>query len=274
MSHLAKHNDNYRYLLTIIDVFSKYAWTVPLKKKDSNSVTDAFETIFADRKPLKLQTDKGREFVNAQLQNKLEERSIQFYTSQNDDIKASVAERFNRTLKSKMWRYFTHKNTYRYVDVLQDMIHSYNHTRHRTIGCAPVEVKAENTDEIRVKMYGPDVASETKLKVGDKVRISKTRRTFDKGYLPNWTEEIFTIVEAMRTTPPTYKIADLDGEIIQGTFYDRELQHVVKTEEVYKIEKIMRTRRRGGKKEYFVKWKGYPDKFNSWVDEANVTNVI
>ena len=78
----------------------------------------------------------------------------------------------------------------------------------------------------------------------------------------------------MQTTPPTYKIADLDGEVIQGTFYDRELQHVVKTDEVYKIEKIMRTRRRGRKKEYFVKWRGYPDKFNSWVDEANVTNVI
>jgi hypothetical protein len=275
MSHLADNNDGYRYLLTVIDVFSKYAWALPLKKKDSKTVLEAFENIFARRKPIKLQTDKGKEFVNAALQKKLKDRGIRFYVSQNEDIKASVVERFNRTLKTKMWKYFTHRNTYKYVDVLQDMLHSYNNTYHRTIGRSPSSVKSEDVPEIRTKMYG--LASETgkpKLKIGDKVRISKTRRTFDKGYLPNWTEEIFTISETRSTSPPTYLLKDYDGEQIEGTFYDTEVQKVVKQDEVFKIEKILKTRRRRGAKEYLVKWKGYPEKFNSWVKEADVAKVI
>ena len=278
VSHLSDHNDNYKFLLTVIDVFSKTAWSIPLKRKDSKSVTEAFKSILADdRKPLKLQTDKGKEFLNSTFQNMLREKGIQFYTSQNDDIKASIVERFNRTLKTKMWKYFTHRNTYKYIDVLQDLMHSYNHTYHRTIGRSPASVKVTDEVTIHQRMYGSeDGPSEPTLKVGDKVRISKTRRTFDKGYLPNWTEEIFTIHESIATTPPTYRLHDYDGEIIDGTFYDRELQHIVKSNDAqYKIEKIIRTRRiRGGGKEYFVKWSGYPDKFNSWVNEVDMTNII
>ena len=281
MTHLAEHNDGFRYLLTVIDVFSKYAFVATLKKKDSKSVVEAFAKILEEekRKPLKLQTDKGKEFVNGQFRAMLEERHIQFYVSQNEDIKASVVERFNRTLKTKMWKYFTHRNTFKFVDVLQDMVHSYNRTHHRTIGRAPIDVNAENAAQVYERMYGDQSRQrpvEPKLEVGQKVRISKTRRAFDKGYLPNWTEEIFTVDKAIGTDPPTYKIVDYDGEPVEGSFYDRELQRITKTDDLYKIEKIIRTRRRRGAAgtEYFVKWRGYPDKFNSWVDEADVTNVI
>ncbi len=111
MTSLAEHNVGYKFLLTVIDVLSKFAWAVPLKRKDSKSVAEAFDSIFAaqGRQPMKLNTDKGSEFVNATVQRKLREIDIQFYTTQNKDIKASVVERFNRTLKSKMWKYFTHK---------------------------------------------------------------------------------------------------------------------------------------------------------------------
>ncbi len=275
MHHLASHNDNYRYLLTVIDVFSKYAWVLPLKKKDSKSVMEAFESIFTQRKPLKLQTDKGKEFLNATLQNRLKELKIQFYVSQNEDIKASVVERFNRTLKTKMWKYFTHRNTYQYIDVLQDMVRSYNNTYHRTIGRSPTSVKKEDEPIIKLKMYGPERGpSKPKLKVGDKVRISKTRRTFDKGYLPNWTLEIFTVSEVFPTNPPTYSLKDYDDEKIEGTFYDTEVQKVIKMDDIYKIEKILKTRRRGRVKEYLVKWKGYPNKFNSWVNEKDMSESI
>lgn len=272
MNHLAEDNDGFRYLLTVIDVFSKYAWVVPLKRKDSQSVTGAFEHIFSERKPSKLQTDKGREFTNSVLQNKLAARGIQFYTSQNEDIKASIAERFNRTLKTKMWRYFTHRSTNRFIDVLQDLVQSYNNTYHRTIGRTPASVTVDDVQELRERMYGESqLLAAPLLKVGDKVRISKTRRTFDKGYLPNWTDEIFTVVETMATTPPTYRLEDYGGERIQGSFYDKELQAVVKTDDVYKVEKILNSRRRRGVKEYLVKWKGYPDKFNSWVKESDLS---
>ena len=148
-----------------------------------------------------------------------------------------------------MWKFFTHHSTYRYVDVLNDMIHSYNNTFHRTIGQTPSSVKRENGDKIRQRMYGStDVRSRAKLKVGDKVRISKTRHVFDKGYLPNWTEEIFTVSEVIATSPSTYKIIDY-GEEVNGSFYDKELQRIDKKDDEYKDEKILRTRRKNGVKE-------------------------
>ena len=175
-----------------------------------------------------------------------------------------------------MWKYFTHKSTTRYVDVLDDLLHSYNRTRHRTIGCAPIEVTKENESTIRERIYGKEVSSKSsaKFKVGDKVRISKTRRAFDKGYLPNWTEEVFTITDVIDTKPRTYKLEDYGQEKIEGSFYEKEIQRVVKTDNVFKIEKILFTRKRRGVKEYFVKWKGYPEKFNSWIDESDLTTSI
>ena len=276
VSHLADYNDGNRYLLTVIDVFSKFAWVIPLKKKDSKAVMEAFETIFLQRKPLKLQTDKGKEFVNVAFQKRLNELGISFYVSQYEDIKASIAERFNRTLKTKMWKYFTHKETYKYIDVLDDMVRSYNDTYHRTIGKSPSSVTKADERTLHNKMYGTVAAAEIKpkLKSGDRVRISKTRRIFDKGYLPNWTEEIFTISEAFKTNPPTYKLHDYSGDPIEGTFYEHEVQRVIKVDDVYKIEKILNTRKRAGVKEYLVKWRGYPNKFNSWVKETDVVKGI
>ena len=193
ISHLVEENDGYRYLLTVIDVFSKQAWVKKLKKKDGKSVMEVFDEIFITRKPTKLQTDKGKQFLNATFQRRLANLEIQFYVCQNEDIKASVVERSNRTFKTKMWKYFTRKSTAHYVEVLDDLLYSYNRTRHRTIGCAPIEVTEENESSIRERMYSKEVISKltANFKVGDKVRIGKTRRAFDKGYLPNWAEEIF-----------------------------------------------------------------------------------
>jgi len=275
MSHLADYNDGMRFLLTVIDVLSKHAWVQPLQRKSSTNIIEAFDIIFKERRPQKLQTDKGKEFVNAAFQQKLRENGVQFYTSQNEDIKASIVERFNRTLKTKMWKYFTHNNTYKYVDVLQDMVYSYNHSYHRTIGRTPASVNKDNEKAVIERMYGKDIQiSRPRLKKDDTVRISKTRRTFEKGYLPNWTEEIFTISEVFRTSPATYALEDYDGEKLQGTFYDTELQPVKKTDDVYKVEKVIKTRKRGRLTEYFVKWRGYPDKFNSWVKEGDIGDAI
>ena len=140
LSSIASHNDGFRYLLNCIDVLSKKAWSLPLKTKSGKEVTSAFEKILLEAKPVFLQTDKGTEWLNSTFQSLLKSHGIKFYTSENDDIKAAVIERFNRTLKSRMWRYFTHKNTRRYLDVLQDLVHSYNNTFHRSIGMKPSEV--------------------------------------------------------------------------------------------------------------------------------------
>ena len=271
VSNISSHNDGYRYILTCIDVFSKRAWAIPLKTKSGTEVTSAFEKILGETKCNMLQTDKGTEWLNAKFQTLLRSHGIKFYTSENDDIKAAVIERFNRTLKSKMWRYFTYKNTRRFLDVLPDLIHSYNNTYHRSIGMKPANVNSSNEQIVREKLYPlkPKSKLKWKLMIGDKVRISMQRVPFRKGYLGNWSEEIFVVDVRYPTWPVTYGIKDLLDEPIKGRFYEQELQKVDKVGEVYIIEKILKTRKRAGKIEHFVKWRGYPSKFNSWVDNVD-----
>jgi len=111
-----------------------------------------------------------------------------------------------------------------------------------------------------------------KFEEGNKVRISQARRAFRKGYLPGWTTEIFTVKSRFATDPPTYAIVDYGGEEIAGKFYAEELQKVTKTDDVFDVERIIKSRKRGGVTEHFVKWKGYPEKFNSWVGGIIVRN--
>jgi len=155
LSSLSPFNDGTRYLLTCIDVFTKRAWAVPVRSKFGRVVAEAFERIIAERKCNMVQSDKGTEFLNSTFQSMLRRHGIKFYTSENDDLKAAVVERFNRTLKTKMFRYFTYKKTRRYVDVLDDLLHSYNNTYHRSIGMAPAEVGPHNEDVVRARLYPP-----------------------------------------------------------------------------------------------------------------------
>ena len=268
MTNVAPYNDNYRYMLTCIDVFSKYAWAVPLRTKSGHDVATAFrDKILTERKCAMLQSDKGTEFLNSVFQSMLRENNIHFYTSENDDIKASVVERFNRTIKERIYRYFTHKNTRRYIDVLDDLVYAYNHTYHRSIGMTPVDVSTENEERVRCRLYPPKPKSyKWKYSVGDKVRISMTKRVFRKGYVGSWSEELFTVAARHPTTPVTYTIKDAAGETIKGRFYEPEIQKVVRYEDdYYVVEKVLKKKKVGDKIHYFVKWRGYPDSFNSWT---------
>jgi len=266
LSLLSKENDSNRYLLTCIDVFSKYARVEPLKNKSGSSLSTAFAKMLETHQCKLLQTDKGTEFLNEPFQRLLREKNIRHYTSENDDIKASVVERFNRTLKGVMWRYLTRASTGRYIDVLTQLVSSYNNTYHRSIKMTPSEVNAQNESLVRKRLYPEQNPSiRWKYKVGQSVRMKQTKRVFKKGYEPAWTEEIFTISSLFPSDPPTYILKDLLGEEIKGKFYEQEIQ-LVKTSDTYVIEKVLKTRRRGKRTEYFVKWRNYPDKFNSWVD--------
>jgi len=262
LSSLARYNDGFRYLLTCIDCFSRYAWAVPIRNKTASAVTDAFASLISLRKPTYVQSDKGGEFLNSTFQSFLKANDIRFYTSENDDIKCALVERFNRTLKTRMWRYFTYKNSLRYIDVLQDLLKSYNDSVHGTIKMAPSRVTVHNERQQSRRA----VVSKPKLAVGDLVRISETKRQFKKGYLPSWTRELFKVTAVHYTDPITYSICDYSDEPIKGRFYEPELQKV-KSDEVFKIEKILKTRKKGGKTEYLVRWLGYPPKFDSWVSE-------
>ena len=203
LAKLSSYNKGFRYLLTCIDVLSRYAWVVPLKDKTGKTLKDAFQVIFkSGRCPIRLQTDKGTEFTNRVFQKFLKEHDVHFFTTYNEETKASIVERFNRTLKTKMWKYFTHRETLTYVEGLSEMVASYNHTVHRTIGIPPAEVTWANQTTVSKRLYGRKGPKRSCIfSPRDRVRLSKAKRTFKKGYLPNWTEELFTVVKCIETSP-------------------------------------------------------------------------
>jgi len=277
LQKLAKHNDGYRYILTVIDVLSKYSWAVPIKNKTAACTADGFAKILnsTKRRPWRLYTDKGEEFRGKQFQDLLEKNLILHICSESPDVKAAVAERYNKTLKHRLWRHFTTTKSYRYLESLPAIVDAINHSYHSTIKCRPVDVTKENEQTIRRRIYGPLEQPEIKFKlsVGDKVRVSKYRGPFKKGYLPNFTEEIFIVTDRSATRPPTYTIKDLGSEPVLGIYYEQELAKVVKPDEIYKIEKILKTRKHKGQTEHFVKWLGYPDKFNQWIKQTDLQTI-
>jgi len=277
MRSLAKYNDGFNYILAVIDVFSKHGFMVALKNKTGSSVVHAFDKIFktSGRKPDNIQTDKGGEFTAREVKRFFKSHGINYYTTKNPDTKAAVVERWNRTIKTRMWRYLTHHNSYRYIDVLDDLVKAYNNSRHRTIKMAPVEVNDENVLEVWYNMQ-PRRAKKVKpkFKVGDTVRITKEKRFFQKGYETKWSEELFTINRVISHARPVYELADLRGEVLDGYFYEPELQLVrVTKDRLYKIDKIVGTKGKGRSKLYLVKWKGYPSQFNSWVPASELVRL-
>ena len=277
MQSLKQYNDGYRYLLVCIDVFSKYAWIVPIKSKTGPALVEAFNVILSSgRKPHKIMTDQGTEFFNKPFQTLLKNEDIQLFNTFNE-TKASIVERVIRTFKTKMWRYFTAKKTMRYLNMLPDLVYSYNHSEHRSIGRPPALVNSENEDEVFRTLYRDVLDNvqpvKNKFKIGDQVRISKIKRKFEKGYLPNYSKEIFTVSKKVPRNPPVYKLKDYDGEELKGTFYDKELQKVIKHDDMYEVERILKKRGKGKNVQYLVKWSGYPDKFNSWVSASEINKA-
>lgn len=230
MSQLARYNNHIKYLLTCIDIFSKRAWAVPVKRKDSQSVAEAFKGIIAEQKPKRVQSDEGREFLGRPFQQLLRNEGIRFFTSTNPDIKCSIVERFNRTLKSRLARYLTSANTNRYLDVLPSILKAYNNSYHKSIKCRPVDVTAANESQVWRTLYGGDSDiryKHFKYQVGDRVRLAKKKGTFAKGYVPQWTDEVFIISQRRMKDCAIYTVKDLQDELIHGFFYEQELQKIV-----------------------------------------------
>ncbi len=172
-----------------------------------------------------------------------------------------------------MWKFFTKHDTLVYYKSLQDFVSSYNHTVHRSIGLPPASVTWKNQEEVWQRLYGSSNihVRKSKFQVGDRVRISKAKRTFKKGYLPSWTREVFTIVECRPTNPPVFVLQDEQGHVLQGTFYAKEIQKLrMSTKKVYKIEQVLGQRKKGKTTQYLVRWQGYPASFNSWLNARDL----
>ena len=272
VKNLSQYNKRYKYLLTVIDVLSKYAWVVPMKNKTGSEQKRAFETILKEnRKPVQLQTDKGSEFYNKTFSDYLKDENIHHFSTQGD-TKAATVERFNRTLKECMYRAFTANNTLSYLDMLPELVSSYNASRHRSIGMAPQDVNTTNDVQVWNTLYGKRLrrSPKHKFRVGDKVRLSKVRRAFKKGYLPGWTEEIFVIARVLNLSVPAYKLNEYDGTPLEGTFYEPEMQKVnVSEDDLFRVEKVLK--RRDGRA--LIQWKGWPSKYNSWIDQRQLVTL-
>lgn len=281
MSRIQRQNGNHRYILTCIDILSRHGWARPLKTKQGPEVAKAIEDIFqsSQRQPKRLQTDQGTEFYNASVKRVLEKYNIELFSVKSPK-KCALVERWNRTLKSKMWKYFTSRNTYKWLEVLPKMVHAYNHTKHRVIKMKPADVNEENSALVWERLYGDDERYKRTIKniqEGDTVRISKVKGQFEKGYLPNWSREEFFVDNINdKFLPSMVTLKDHHGEQIEGNFYEDEIQKIGRDPEdaVYEVEEVIRQKRKDGEIWYLVKWLGYDNDFNSWVRKRDVTAVF
>lgn len=222
----SKINKGYKYILTCIDVFSRFARAIPVKSKSANDMEVAIKSMFKDGHPDNLQTDLGKEFYNSKVKNVLSHLNINHYTV-HSQYKAAHVERFNRTLRDALKKYFVHTGNKTWINVLSKLIHSYNNSSHKGLnGARPIDVSSNNELKLWLTRDQSKANKKPKYKVGDHVRISKISASpFIKNFDSNWSDEVFQITKInTKQNPVMYVIKDYENNIIQGKFYEQELQ--------------------------------------------------
>lgn len=287
VQQLAKYNDNVNYWLTCIDTFTRYAFVRLLRSKQSENVLYAFKSILEEAvdKPFMVVVDRGTEFYNKDFKKYCDDNNILFY-SPDSSIHGAYIERFNRSLQAIVYKYMTEYETHRYIDMVDEdgtkidlmprFVATYNNRRHRMINIPPY--MAETMPEFHEKMrkllslyYEKVKKQNVKFNVGDTVRISKIKGKFSRGYNERASQEIFKIHEVKTNLKiPMYVLSNYRGdEIIKGSFYASELIKV--SGDNFRVEKVIKKRKIKGKTQLLVKWKGFDDSYNSWINEDQVT---
>ena len=277
MQALSKENKNFKYILMVEDVFSRYGWGIPLKFKTGIAVRDGLKKIFKTGAiPKKFWVDKGREFYNKDVHTLLDKHDITIYSTENEE-KCSVVERWNRTIKGQLWKYFTANGTHNWIQVLDSLIEKYNNTKHRSIGMKPREARmSKNRHKVFRHLYEEKMSilgeQEPKFKVGEKVRLAIKKDHFEKSYIINWSDHIYSIKQVLATRPITYIVENDRGEVHEGKFYEQELQ---KTEtNIFRIQKILKYKtEKGGKKYALVRWMDYDASYNSWIPIEDLSDL-
>lgn len=303
MGRLSKYNDNVKFLLTAVDAFSRVAMVKPLKDKRSDTVLEALKVMLGGQNICRaVRTDAGAEFKNSKAREFFETHNIKHFFA-HPPLKAQIVERFNQSLKQMIYRYLHNRNTYRYVDKLPEIVHSYNHRPHRSLGTlSPSQVTKTNEISLWNEMYinkpyrkkriansNNDKRSSSSsnyvkklrpkakfsLRVGDLVRISFSRHAFERSFNQRFTEEVFRIRQRiMRDNIPMYLLADLKGEIIRDYFYRPELQPVSQSDQqLFKVEKIVKRRGKGKNREVLVRWLGYGPAFDQWIPFTSLESI-
>ena len=268
MSQYSKINKGYKYIFTNIDVFSKIAYAFPLKSKKIQDIKACFEKIFKNNKPKYIWSDKEPAFFSKEMQQFFKDNNVKLYHT-NSHLKAVIIKRFNRSLRELMMKEFIKNNNTIWYNILPKLIKIYNYRYHGTIKMKPMQVNKNNEKYIKENIYACNKTNKNpKFKINDLVRISLKRRDFFDKPSSNikWSEELFKVHSINKSNVITYKIKDLNDEIIDGIFYEKELQKSKNTSQVYIIEKIIRK----NKNKYLVKWRGYSNDFNSYVDKDDI----
>lgn len=265
MLPFAKLNKGYRYILTAIDAFTKKGYAVPVKRKTGHDVTEAFSNILkTSGTPKHVHSDRGKEWYNHDFKKLMKRHNINHYSTFSP-LKATIVERFNRSLKDLMYKQFSIQGSYKWINILPDLLSVYNNRKHRTINMRPNDVTKTHESRLLTTIYSVNGKRRiSRFNVGDIVRVSKHKGVFSKGYHPNWSTELFKIRSVLPSLPTTYLLQDVvNNENILGTFYAEELQKT-KFPDVYLVEKVLKKK---GSKAY-VKWLGF-DK-PSWIDIKDI----
>lgn len=270
---LRKENDQFRYLLVCIDVLSRKINVAPAKSKSSADMIEAFDKIFKESGvfPNKLYSDAGVEFQAKKMLDYFMSKDILKFVMHSPHLHAGVVERANKTIKLRLYKYFSEKNTIRWLEPIQKIVTGINNSINRTIGMTPNEVTYENANELWKKLYKSENNSEIKHKfsTGNIVRIGKEKGSFGRSFHPNFTDELFIISKVNPTNPPSYRITDLENQPIKGIFYEPELV-LTNLDTTHRIAEVIKTRKRKGITEHFVRWIGYPETYNSWVKDRDL----
>ncbi|XP_026291683.2 uncharacterized protein LOC113216150 isoform X1 [Frankliniella occidentalis] len=312
MRKLAEYNDGYNYILTMVCCLSRYVWAFPLKTKTAKEVAGVLDRHFTSARPVRLiQSDKGKEFVNRQLAAVFNKYGIQFRTLENRG-KAAMVEIVNRSLKTPLWKYFEHTNSWRWLEALPQIVFNYNHRIHRTTGMRPADVTQKDVFKIWSKIYlshtapqllsGWETAPATvptsarhsrrrrgaaakplrthtppSFTPGEFVRISLTKELTEKGFTAKFSRPVYIIKDIVNFSPfPMYTLTDVQHEPLRGRFYGHELQRVTPpaADTTYRIERILdRRRRKGVGLEYLVRWQDYSSDFDSWVSAKDLQDL-
>lgn len=282
MQHLKAHNKGFTFLLNCIDCYSKFLWCVPLKNKKATTVLDAFKIIFDGKFCKNLQVDMGREFDNTIFRKYLKENNVNLIFPKTS-AKCSIIERLNRNLKLRVHKYFTHKGTQTYINVLQDIVKSYNNSIHSSTGHKPSEVTKKNQNKLWPFLYGgkgryaklqSSATPRKNIKIGDFVRISRDTATFFKGYEGNWGHEVFRVTKIINKPQTLYEISDWNNEKISGRFNYFELQVVEVTNKTkFRINKILKTVGTGLSRRLLVSWTGFPKAYDSYIYERDLKKL-
>ena len=273
--NLSTSNKNVRFLLTVVDVLSKYAYAIPLKNKTAHAVRNAFAQIFKERVPAIVQTDDGNEFKGT-VKTLFDEYNILHVVANDAQIKCSVAERFNKTLRLKIAKYLRHTNKRTYIDVLEKIVSAYNRTVHSQTRMRPIDVTIETQQTAFDNLYGGKTYREmllenyrkkAKLSVGDFVRLKLFKKTFGRGYQDNWSTQLYRIVKAYKTGQKAmFKVSNAMNNELSRKYYQEDLQKIMP--KVYSVTATNRKRTRAGEVQVEVLYDGI--KTPQWIPETSL----